>query len=659
MSEQVVLGFRVGRISDVDFSGWSKSLTFPEIGRISSLDSSVWSNSLTFPSYAVVASAALLFLHVSVSIFRNRRREEQPNVSGWSRIRTHVQGLGGRVIFGYMTLRALTSLALFAISLASLVSGSSKHTLPNNISLCLTFGYTSVLTLLSLLTKRRWSSVLIRHVNTIHFVAFVVYAYRDLYPLTLFDQTPQDAAEGSLLWARVGLLTFVAIVIPLVIPRQYIPFNPDKPESPNPEQTASLLSLVLYNFMNPIIFKSWRVSNLQLDREDLPPLSDYDHAANLKTRMFRYLDPMKVKRRNVFFSLMRAFRTDYAVLFTMLILRALSGFSTPIAVKQLLQYVEMKGVGVPTKPWVWIIWLFLGPTIDSLSFEWYIFVATRALVRTEAILTQLVFEHALRIRMKSETNDQSKDKDKQTPTEPTTPRTPTPVSVSQTDSDSENDNATVQAEDTDTQGDGSSTIVATSREPSDGSSSSRSIKKGKQAPPPPPATPTPTPAPATAAADDEKKSKAANLVGRMNNLVTSDLQSIVDARDFGMLVVYTPIQLVLCVIFLYAVLGWSSFVGLGTIIILFPLPGYLAKLVQKVQKAKMKKTDARIETVTETMNVLRMVKMFGWERLMNERIAEKREEELSFIKRMRLLDLATMMTNHIIPLVTMLVTYAT
>ncbi|KAK7468247.1 hypothetical protein VKT23_002756 [Stygiomarasmius scandens] len=39
MSEQVVLGFRVGRISDVDFSGWSKSLAFPEIGRISSLDS--------------------------------------------------------------------------------------------------------------------------------------------------------------------------------------------------------------------------------------------------------------------------------------------------------------------------------------------------------------------------------------------------------------------------------------------------------------------------------------------------------------------------------------------------------------------------------------------------------------------------------------------
>ncbi|THU95701.1 P-loop containing nucleoside triphosphate hydrolase protein, partial [Dendrothele bispora CBS 962.96] len=486
--------------------------------------------------------------------------------------------------------------------------------------------YSSVLALLSLFTKRRWSTILIRHVNTVHLVAFVVYAYRDLYPLTIFDQTPQDASEGSVLWARIGLLTLATIVIPLVIPRQYVPYNPEKPEEPNPEQTASLLSLTLYTFMDPIVFKAWKASKVQLEREDLPHLPDYDHSYNLRARMFGHLDPMKVKRRNLFFSLMRAFRTDYMVLFTMLFVRALSGFTTPVAVKGLLNYIEQKGIGVPTKPWVWILVLLLGPTIESLSFEWYIFIATRALVRTEAILTQLVFEHALRIRMKSETNDTSKEKQQQisSPEDTSKPATPTPPeSASQTDSDSDS------------------------------------------RPPPPPATPvptTPSPSPSGGAApgeDDKKKSSAANLVGRMNNLVTSDLQSIVDARDFGMLVVYTPIQIVLCIIFLYQVLGWSSFLGLATIIILFPLPGYLAKLVQRAQKAKMKKTDARIETVTETMNVLRMVKMFGWERLMNERIAAKREEELTYIKRMRLLDLATMLTNHIIPIITMLVTYAT
>lgn len=41
------------------------------------------------------------------------------------------------------------------------------------------------------------------------------------------------------------------------------------------------------------------------------------------------------------------------------------------------------------------------------------------------------------------------------------------------------------------------------------------------------------------------------------------------------------------------------------------------------------------------MNVLRMVKMFGWEKKMNERIGVKREEEISFIKRLRLLGMMT------------------
>lgn len=36
-------------------------------------------------------------------------------------------------------------------------------------------------------------------------------------------------------------------------------------------------------------------------------------------------------------------------------------------------------------------------------------------------------------------------------------------------------------------------------------------------------------------------------------------------------------------------------------ILLFPLPGYVAKLVQDVQVIRLKKTDARVETVSESM----------------------------------------------------------
>ena len=41
------------------------------------------------------------------------------------------------------------------------------------------------------------------------------------------------------------------------------------------------------------------------------------------------------------------------------------------------------------------------------------------------------------------------------------------------------------------------------------------------------------------------------------------------------------------------------------------------------------------------MNVLRMVKLFGWEKKMNERIAEKREDELRYIWKQRILEVCT------------------
>ena len=39
------------------------------------------------------------------------------------------------------------------------------------------------------------------------------------------------------------------------------------------------------------------------------------------------------------------------------------------------------------------------------------------------------------------------------------------------------------------------------------------------------------------------------------------------------------------------------------------------------------------------MNIIRMIKLFGWEPRVNDQIAEKREEELFYIGRFRILGL--------------------
>ena len=61
------------------------------------------------------------------------------------------------------------------------------------------------------------------------------------------------------------------------------------------------------------------------------------------------------------------------------------------------------------RPIVWILLLFFGPIVASLSIQYYIFLMTRALVRTEALLTQLLFDHSLRLRMKDSTEEPEKE----------------------------------------------------------------------------------------------------------------------------------------------------------------------------------------------------------------------------------------------------------
>lgn len=71
---------------------------------------------------------------------------------------------------------------------------------------------------------------------------------------------------------------------------------------------------------------------------------------------------------------------EYIVLALMIVIQVCSGLASPIGINHLLQYLETKGEGATVRPWLWISWLFLAPTIGSIAFQWYIFIAVRLIV---------------------------------------------------------------------------------------------------------------------------------------------------------------------------------------------------------------------------------------------------------------------------------------
>ena len=130
-------------------------------------------------------------------------------------------------------------------------------------------------------------------------------------------------------------------------------------------------------------------------------------------------------------------------------------------------------------------------------------------MRIQAIVTELVFEHALRVRMKAETNDAAVDASKSDENT----AVPTPDAASQAGADgagegAEGSQATADAP-TDSAASGSETATASSAAKGKGKAPAEDAAK-KPAEPKKPA--------------EDKKGK--NLVGRINNLVTSDLSSL-------------------------------------------------------------------------------------------------------------------------------------
>ncbi|KEP45171.1 ABC transporter, partial [Rhizoctonia solani 123E] len=640
-----------------------------------------WTHTLLIPAACAGLSIVLLLLHVIVTttpvkhlIARLRSREVKDDdlpqqlvlrqhTGFFPDLRTHIKGHGGPTVFTWKVLRLLACLALTGLTIAAIVSiteghntiGTDLYNLSDEldvdpdmdeyelrkegkkhkehrkrrarwfstaewieISLCMFYTYTTLLAILALTLAPRFRAISNTHLVILLLVAIGVYAWRDLVPLATYHLHPADAAGEWLTWSRIGVLTFASLIVPLCIPRVYVPLDPKNPSaSPNPEQTASLISLLLYNFLDPVVWAAYRAPKLEYDQ--LPPLADYDRASHLRQRGFDKLDPRRrTKQRHLFWGLMEVFWREYCIMAVTISIRAPLEFAGPVGIKYLLEYLQnIQKHEDPGyfRPWFWILWLFLGPVIGSMALQWYTFIAARSLVQTEGMVTQLLFEHSLRIRMVAQVAGGSSGK---------TPKTSTPGGDSGSIAGSERTAAEGQPQSTKGTGEGESNSTGHTAEESNAQTLVASTSSMKQQD-------------KGDGQDDDKE--VTNLVGKINNLMSTDLGHMVEGRDFLLLLLYGPIQIIFSIFFLYRILGWSAIIGMTIMIVSIPIPGKVAHLINNAQVSRMKKTDARVQTVTESMNVIRMIKLFGWEKKVVGQVEEKREEELIYYRKRQLLGL--------------------
>lgn len=142
-------------------------------------------------------------------------------------------------------------------------------------------------------------------------------------------------------WSRLSILSVTAVLLPLLRPRHYRPVNPSNPqEEPHPEQVASVLSLLTFQFVDPLIRQASKVESLPY--EDLPPMTDYDRAIYLSEKHMTKLDPIRrqqkgLPRRHLFWGVAQTFWKEYLVMAGLMVVKCVMDFASPIGINQLLK----------------------------------------------------------------------------------------------------------------------------------------------------------------------------------------------------------------------------------------------------------------------------------------------------------------------------------
>lgn len=89
-----------------------------------------------------------------------------------------------------------------------------------------------------------------------------------------------------------------------------------------------------------------------------------------------------------------------------------------------------------------------------------------------------------------------------------------------------------------------------------------------------------------------------------------------------------PIQIAAICVMLYFQLGVSSLAGVGFMIALAPVQTYLYKKLAGIRKVVAPIADTRIKTTQESLQGIKVIKFFGWEKAFLDKIEGLRALEI-------------------------------
>lgn len=128
--------------------------------------------------------------------------------------------------------------------------------------------------------------------------------------------------------------------------------------------------------------------------------------------------------------------------------------------------------------------------------------------------------------------------------------------------------------------------------------------------------------------------RSAKSTGDIVNYMAVDTQRLQDLAQYGQQLWSAPFQIVLCMLSLYQLVGVSMWAGVGCMLLMIPVNGFIAKISRNLQKTQMKNKDARTRLMTEILNNMKSIKLYAWTNaFMNKLNVIRNDQELHTLRK--------------------------
>ncbi|KAI7934963.1 hypothetical protein MJO29_016226 [Puccinia striiformis f. sp. tritici] len=127
----------------------------------------------------------------------------------------------------------------------------------------------------------------------------------------------------------------------------------------------------------------------------------------------------------------------------------------------------------------------------------------------------------------------------------------------------------------------------------------------------------------------DKNDQSHANIGKISNLMAGDSYQVAEQFWHSAAVITSPLRLIISIVFLYKLLGWSAFFGAGMVGLAYLLNWPLIKFDVKFSREYSNARDKRMTIATETIQSIRFLKFMGWENMWETKVQSSRQLELS------------------------------